>query len=612
MPWTWSYAQSGDSLLISGDTVNFDELRLDYFHFESTQDTKSVKFNALLHQDHHFDVVALQEDPHIHLGNHGSASRSLWPSVLPGHSFDIGIHIYDPYIFREEDLVFYSLPHAYTHLFASQGKAYQNSDVSLQNNTLLDIRFSRDFQPGINFVLDYRKIKEAGSYENEISDHTAIRTGLMYQSNNSKYSSALSYCVNNIRVQQSGGIVDVSRIFNDTFDVRGGIPVHLEAAEHRYRSNAVHWKNRYDLVRKDSNALHMNYQLSYVKPLFLSIDDMTASIADSIFYQQFLTDSRGLRHQISASTWKNTAFIEWNNPYIRRIRAGISHANYDTDQGLHTRSFNFLTLSGNLDLQIGRWMSLDNSATIELWDHAGDFNLISLLSMPLNKWGTIHMEARLKQQEPSLLENHLEISEEMVWKNNFKKKQSTSLGAHYYHDKLGVGIGVNQQLYNNFIHFDRSAAPVQLNEVLHLTQVRGRADLQLGVIHLNNEIFYQTFTHNVFYAPSLFSRHDVYYQNRHFSEKMFLRFGLEAHLFDAYTLPAFQPAIGQFYDGSGTKSDPQYLIDFYVNFLVAQFNTFIKLTNVVDLFGQQNYFLAENYPMRDWTIRFGIGWTYLD
>ncbi len=93
------------------------------------------------------------------LGNLGSAHQPLFFQPRHYQGFDDGFHQFDLYQVYADQLRYYEIDRAFSDLFFTQGPT--------QNDVYFKGRFSRNFANGINYSLEYNRMKNLGVYNNQ-------------------------------------------------------------------------------------------------------------------------------------------------------------------------------------------------------------------------------------------------------------------------------------------------------------------------------------------------------------------------------------------------------------------------------------------------------------
>lgn len=171
----------------------------DIYYFYANNPNVIFPFeDSLLHQFQQYDPIRQQEYDYAHLGNVGSAHFPLFyqPSYRMG--FDVGLHQFDLYKIKTEDIRYYKIEQAYTQAGYSQGQT--------QSDALTHLRFSRNFSNGLNFTIEHRRFNNAGAFDFQRAVNSDVAVGLWYHNKYGTYDAFFSLVTNSVAQQDNGGI----------------------------------------------------------------------------------------------------------------------------------------------------------------------------------------------------------------------------------------------------------------------------------------------------------------------------------------------------------------------------------------------------------------------
>ena len=210
----------------------------DIFYFFADNPNLIFPFeDSLLGHFQQYDPARQQMYDYGHLGNLGSAARPLFyqPSFRQG--FDVGLHQFDMYQIKTSDVRFYKIEQAYTQAGHSQGQT--------QSDAFTNVRFSRNFANGINFSLEYRKIDNAGAYDNQKAKNSDVAAGLWFHNKYDTYDGFFTLVNNSVEQQDNGGIAEgADTVYEDAF--------------------------RLDVNLLNSNTRHANREYAYTQYFYLN------------------------------------------------------------------------------------------------------------------------------------------------------------------------------------------------------------------------------------------------------------------------------------------------------------------------------------------------------
>ena len=199
-----------------------------------------------------------------------------------------------------------------------------------------------------------------------------------------------------------------------------------------------------------------------------------------------------------------------------------------------------------------------------------------------------------------------------MWETNFQKTiENRVSGRVDWSDKFS--IQGNYFLVNNLIYWDTLAFPQQSDTITNIGQLMMRLNLNFGAFHFDNAVVLQQTDNSILRFPTIATKHSLYLEGNLFKRALFGRFGVYIRYNTAYYFDSFQPVTGQFYQQNNWEQSLIPIIDVFASFQVKSFRAFVKLENVNNLIdANQVYFTTPNFPMRDWTFRFGVSWYFAD
>ncbi len=159
-----------------------------------------------------YDPIRQRDNDYTNLGQIATAARPILYRPRVHRGFDVGIHSFDIYHIKNDELRFYRQTKPFADLFYSG---------SSQENGVFNARFGRSFSDNINLSIDYRRdfnlnINNQPSVRGRLYDIPRARTvafgvGLWYY--NDRYDGFLTFASNFASQTDKGGIASDS-IFN--------------------------------------------------------------------------------------------------------------------------------------------------------------------------------------------------------------------------------------------------------------------------------------------------------------------------------------------------------------------------------------------------------------
>lgn len=205
--------------------------------------------DSLLTDFQQYDPIRQQRWDWASLGNLGSAAYPLVQTPQFRQGVDIGLHQYDLYQIRTEDVKFYKIRQTFSQGYFSQG--------ANQGNGYFKVRFSRTFAKGLNLSIEHQRINDNGYFDNEGLDHKTFALGLWYRTQDGAYDGFFTFTANNMEAQDNGGEQLPTR---NVFDDDGNI---IEIPDF---TDAFLLETNLDAA----NTQHLNREFAYTQYLYLN------------------------------------------------------------------------------------------------------------------------------------------------------------------------------------------------------------------------------------------------------------------------------------------------------------------------------------------------------
>ena len=360
----------------------------DVFFFYPLRSLTFQSFNDTLINDfQNWDAIRQQEVPLAHLGNPGSATKSLFFQAPGYKGFRVGLEAWDLYRFTPKDLPYYQLSSAFTHLQYNQGNTQGNSRFSAQ--------FSRNFEPGFNYSLLYDRVNQTGYYLSQEVENTSFTNGLWYRNKSNRYEFFLYYTYNEIQQNNNGG-VNRDQFSGRSLSDESRYPVEInDLSQMRIEDRAFYLMHRTNIGGNAGKRVfriehHMNYSLS--KYRFFDTNP------DSAYYKDFRTDTRGIRFATEHRSFQNSFFLSTDRSDNDQIQFGLSHMFHWVDQYPRDSSLQNLFLEGKFSFKIKEIFRLNTEAHLGILANAGDYRAAAFMKLKVGK----NADLNLHFQQPGL------------------------------------------------------------------------------------------------------------------------------------------------------------------------------------------------------------------
>ena len=616
-----------------------DSITIFYRHYDSTR-TRSID-SSINDFTKRFTVPYTYD----HLGNLGTAARSLLFNPILKAGLDAGFHQYDVYKYTVENTKFFQTTRPFTELGYLLGS---------KSEQLIDFIHTQNKRDRFNFSVEYRFINAPGIYRTQNSSHNNFRFTTHYQTPNKRYECFFIFLSNKHASSENGGLQSKGELdsltgtLNNPYELatKLGSPTLYTPNPFNttvntgniYKESNLLYRQQYDLGTKDSIVtdssiirlfyprFRLQHTLQYGTNDYRYLDNNVTS-DDSNYIKYFnyhpATDTL-LFHEHWTKISNEFSIISFpdknNQSQYAKIGAIIQNMKLVAND---ITSHNFYDISA-----IGEYR---NRTRNKLWDviangqlylnglNAGDYQAyVSLKRQLSNRLGSLQLGFQNVNRTPSFIYNS-ETAFPIQQHSSFLKENTTHLFANYDNARAGIKLSGDYYLVNNYTYSDsffRVRQDASLFTVLH---VYAEKVIKLAP-HWNYyiEVHLQQATGNApINIPQFITRQRIAFEGN-FYTNLFLSTGFEARYTNNYSSPNYSPVTGQFFYQNTTTLTNRPDINFFFHFRIKSFKAFARLENINTLnpkqgfvFNHYNFKLAD-YPGVGAWFRLGIWWNFVN
>lgn len=552
-----------------------------------------------------------------HLGNLGTAARPLAFETRSRVGFETGMHAFDLYQLKPEDLRFYRHTRTYSHAGFSRGRT--------QRDAASFIKLSRTFEKGLNFSLHYQTFNNLGEYRFQRVKHSALSAGMWWPVRKN-YEIFLIYAGNTNQQEDNGGIT-VTDMFFDSIVYNGPISVPVRfsnEAKTKHKRNNLQL-SQFATIGKARNQLQVQHQLNLRSESWKFSDTNSPRdgevTAEEAFYATYLKDPRGVRHYFDL--WRLDNHVTVSTLRKRktageamRISAGVRHSLINLyREPLPDSTINNLFLTGKVAIQPSERLALIANGDLGLLANGTEYRLEGRVLFDLGKAGILEGSLLSQRRPADLVQTRLISAANPVWNiNNFNKPIENSLSATYRLPKLGFRAQFNNHIVNNYIYFDQSGRPAQASSVLQVSQLAVLQRLNVGRLRSEHSFALQQINQeSIVRLPNWYAKSSVAVEGRLFKKALLANVGADIRLNGAFTPDAYQPFVGQFHLQDTIRQATYPWIDIFTSVKIQTFRLYFRFENIAPFWNPtKNLYLTANHPQNRTTFRLGISWRFLD
>ena len=349
------------------------------------------------------------------------------------------------------------------------------------------------------------------------------------------------------------------------------------------------------------------------------------------FYRDFLYNPTNSYDSTRVSKLENRVFLRlqpWaDDAIVSKLNAGVGNRItnwYDFDptflKGNTNTIWNSSFVYAGVEGQLRDYIH---------WDASGDYVFLGSemndMSIKANALFTLHPFRRARKspvslnvhfetslKEPEHYHNHF-YSNHFKWNNDFRKTSETKLQARLDIPKWKVSAEVGYALLDGNIYFDSLAVVRQNTSPMSVLSASLSKDFAFGPLRMDNRLLFQVSSNqDVVPVPTLAANSRLYLQFDISKGTMKMQLGGDVWYNTLYYSPAWNPAVGVFYN----QKQAQYLngpvIDAFINVQWKRACIFLKAENVGQGWPMEknDYFSAHHYIRTQRALKFGVYWPF--
>jgi hypothetical protein len=496
------------------------------------------------------------------------------------------------------------------------------SDVSYLNGVsqgqILSSVFATNINPNLNISVTYYGLSSLGLYKHAIADGQRFSGSLHYASKNKKYQLYFYYYTFNRNNEENGGIKDVNQFENggETFKDRSRIDVNINDAESFLKHQRLFARQEYGIIKNRfyivSKSFYRNnvYIFSETKPneLFGETTD-AKTIKDSIYLNQF-EQFGGLKF-----SYKNLK-IETGLRYVYQYYHLDSLKILDNKTYPKDLTYKDLSLDSKISFKLKKLdihTQLKAGFTSHIAGYVFDAYTRYRFSPEMSIKAAINSSATRPDFKYILYQSG--YNKYNWYHPEFKNELIQNIRVEIKHKKWG-NLRLKQTMVNNYTYFGKDSLPHQNENGIKYTSLKFSKDFRYRKWGLANDIQLQQVIDGkeLYSLPSYVFRSSLYYSDYFYHKNLYIQTGFTFKYFESFYPRAYNPLISDFILQDYKKTGNYPLIDYFFNFKVKRFRFYFKLEHLNALFEYQkpDYYAAPLQPIRDFSIRFGLRWIWLN
>jgi hypothetical protein len=587
----------------------------------------------------YFDKVPLSAE-HVHLGNNGTATRSLLFTPYLKAGWDAGFHALDVYAFKLDDTRFMTTNKPFTRLTYLIGS---------QSEQHIGILHTQNITPDWNAGLEYRLINAPGFYNSQNTNHKNFRFNSNYTSKGRRYNAFLVVISNSLQSSENGGIasdtflMNKNPVYNNLYNIptnlakvpsvtRNFFNVALNTGN-KYTNTTFLLRQQYDFGRKDSTVtdstvirfflprLRLEHTLNYTGSKFMFLD--VQALNDSDFFKQHygLTNIPDTvlyedRWRMLSNDFSIVQFPDASNP-LQFLKVGATIENISGRFSAGKDDFLNLRLHGEYRNRTKnrKWDMLLYGEFFALGRSLGNYDFRASLKSYLGKrWGYLEVGGRNVNRDPSYLYQR-PTSFPIQFKAGLNDENTFHLFGSVVNPAFRLKLSADYFLMGNYVYLSEFYKVNQSSTIFNLLRVGMNKELRLK----KNwkwylDLYFQTVTGSPpLNVPLVYIRNRFAYEGSVF-RNLVLSTGFDIRYHTPYKSVNYSPLLGQFFfqDQESIVIRPD--IAAYVNFRIRNFTGFTRLENLNTLTFKNGFGFKNNnvetplYAYPGLLFRMGVVW----
>ena len=605
--------------------VKKDTMNVRYFYLQEFENQRTItyhKIDTLLNGFQRYSALKEHLMFAATFGNSGFAYKNKFFNPEYKLGFDLGIHVFDDYMFHHEKIKYYCVNSPYSELYYVQGAMREQ---------IFEVIHTQNITRNLNVGVDYRLNFTLGNYLRQKANHSAVVVFSDYMNKSKKYRIFFNFIHNRLMAQENGGLKNPDDFESNkyTSSSRDQIPVNLGSAENRITETSLFFKQFYHFGStkrenpNDTVSKKRFYELFTLSHSFRfqKLSQVYYESQTSGFYPNVYLDSLGTNDSIHLLKFENDIAISSPNKkgsgenYFLKFSAGIKYAYIENYSDTSERFINQFAPHINFSTDDEKSLAVRANGSYIIGDYnGGDFiadgKLNYKLKVDSNHIHQFTFDAAYINQQPEYLKSHY-YGNNFRWDHDFKKVNVLKLGLSYKYKSLEVGF--NNYQIENYVYYNFNALPTQLAVKVNVFAAYLCKNFKFWKLGFDNKLAFQ-YEHgsNIINLPMVVGNQSLYFNQDFFHKALYTQFGIEVNYNTTYCADAYMPATRVFYTQNQKSIGDYIFADFFFNFKIKRANLFLKYQHFNAGLAGYQYYNVPGYPVQDRTIKFGVSWKFYD
>jgi hypothetical protein len=554
------------------------------------------------------DTFIWEDNKHIpfgpfdaHLGNYGSASRSLAPGGYNTLGFSTGWFQYEPTFIQEETFKYYNQDVPVAKIKYSQAS---------QEDTYLTLNFGRSFARGLNLSIEYNRINQIGEFAHQRQKNTGFSIGLWHDAPSGRYDAFYNYLNNAAVAQENGGIAAPELIGEDNLpdaNVPINLTTNLNTAVTTHKHRTFMTKQIIHLL-PDTNSIGIDVWLkgSFGTGLF-KYEDVDAKLAADYYGSDFYVDPRGIRQYtfVQKNEWSAGLALPWKAARST-ISGAVRYRGIRIEQEPTERKINEFYVDGRGDFQWVEPLVLYGDFSLGLGQAEGAFSFKVGADLQTGLFGKLSGYWAATSRQPYLIESKLFVTQSPVYAYDFQHPLTNDVGVTWTLEKQLLEAGIKWLVFDHYIYFDSLRFPVQLENSISLRRIYLSKAFDYKSFGIKGSAFWQPDPAAELAVPEWWFTASAYGRISVFDKKLMLMPGIDVAYNGGFTGISYFPVNGVYHLTGRDPIPEAFRVDMGLNLRINFIKAFFRFEDVVGLFKDRVLYQADYYPHYRGYFRIGF------
>ncbi|OYU83586.1 MAG: hypothetical protein CFE24_10700 [Flavobacterium sp. BFFFF2] len=527
---------------------------------------------------------------------------------------------------KATDIRHYKTPTPYTDLY------YKSV---MEQGQSLDGLIAFNTSKRLNITMAYKGLRSIGKFINQIVSNGNLRFALSYVSPKGEYDLKTHFTSQDVANGENGGITtpDNFESGEKIYEERARLEVYFKDAKSIFEGKRAFVDHTLKFIDIGSFQTVLHHQGSFETKRYEYLQPTVASTVGTTNLYRFGTSlvTSNINDQMHMNSLYNKVGVQLNQKGWGKLSAYLEHYSYnyyfskvlETSTQRIPSSLNdkISSLLANYEIDYPRWnvrleaaqsinkaltqlegwfiYKLNNGQNLQL--HAQGITRLPNMQAQLNQSSFLayNWSTSLSTEKISILD----AATQTKWANiQFKNMTITD----YIYFSNDAAIGSNQIILSPKQY---TSSPINYTSIQASKEIR-----LLRQLSLDQTILFQKVVQNdpILNVPTWVVRQTLCFTHAYFKKALYTQMGITANYFSSYYMNGYNQLLGDYYVQNNQKIGGFPLLDFFVNARIRQARIFIKAEHFNADFSGYNYYNAPGYPYRDFMIRFGIEWNFLE